>query len=443
MSLKVLRQKKADLVAEAQKVFDVASAENRGLTEAEKRRDDEIGAALDAVNDDISRAEAQAARQRQLEGLAGGIGQFRDAAEGGQSRSASGFANLGEMLMAVASSSANPSRVDERLQYSAATGLSEGVSADGGFLVENELVADLMTPMWNSGEVMSRVRTIPIGAGKNGIRMNKVDEKSRANGSRWGGFRVYWTGEGNNITASQTKFARMQLELEKVTGMVYATSELLEDSTALSGWMNMALPEEFTFAIEDAVMNGTGTGMPLGYLNSGAAVVVSKEGSQPAATLFAENIVKMWARMPARSRKDAVWLINQDIEPQLLLMNMKIKNVAGTENVGGIAVPPVIYTPPGTASNGYGTLMGRPVVPVEYCSTLGTVGDIQLVDLQQYLMIKKGELKKDSSIHVKFLQDETAFRFTYRMNGMPLWETPITPYKGTNTLSPFVLLQTR
>ena len=63
MRLKALRQKRADLVAEAKGLFAAAQAEDRALTEAEKTRDDAIQAELDALEAEIAREERQAARQ--------------------------------------------------------------------------------------------------------------------------------------------------------------------------------------------------------------------------------------------------------------------------------------------------------------------------------------------------------------------------------------------
>ena len=83
-------------------------------------------------------------------------------------------------------------------------------------------------------------------------------------------------------------------------------------------------------------------------------------------------------------------------------------------------------------------IKGRPVVPVEYCKTLGTVGDIILADMSQYAFIDKGGIQSASSIHVQFVAGETAFRFVYRCNGMPEWSSALTPLNGSsNTLSPF------
>jgi HK97 family phage major capsid protein len=74
---------------------------------------------------------------------------------------------------------------------------------------------------------------------------------------------------------------------------------------------------------------------------------------------------------------------------------------------------------------------------------LGTVGDIILADFSQYAIVRKGGLNSASSIHVKFLTDEMTFKFSMRVNGKPMWKNVLTPAKGSNTLSPFVTLQTR
>ncbi len=89
------------------------------------------------------------------------------------------------------------------------------------------------------------------------------------------------------------------------------------------------------------------------------------------------------------------------------------------------------------------SLLGRPVVPVEYCATLGTVGDIIFADFSQYAAIEKGGIQTAVSMHVQFTTAEMAYRFLYRFDGMPTWDSALTPYKGTNTLSPFVALATR
>ena len=54
------------------------------------------------------------------------------------------------------------------------------------------------------------------------------------------------------------------------------------------------------------------------------------------------------------------------------------------------------------------TIKGRPVVPVEYAETVGTVGDISLVDMSKYRLIRKGGVEQASSMHVYFAAGEQA-----------------------------------
>ncbi len=191
--------------------------------------------------------------------------------------------------------------------------------------------------------------------------------------------------------------------------------------------------KEFEFRITDSIINGSGAGAPLGINNSGCVVTVGAEAGQAANTIVYDNVLKMRSRMIAASRPNAIWIINQDCEPQLDAMSLAV----GT---GGVPV----YMPAGGASaQPYSTLFGRPVVPIEQCESVGTAGDIMFCDFTQYQAIDKGGMKSDVSIHVQFLTDQRVFRFTYRYDGQPVLGSAITPYKGTNTLSNFVRLETR
>jgi hypothetical protein len=42
-----------------------------------------------------------------------------------------------------------------------------------------------------------------------------------------------------------------------------------------------------------------------------------------------------------------------------------------------------------------------------------------------------------------FLTDETIFRFIYRVDGQPKWNSPLTPAHGAITTSPYVVLAGR
>ena len=128
--------------------------------------------------------------------------------------------------------------------------------------------------------------------------------------------------------------------------------------------MNSFIPDvfgdEFSFKIDDAIFEGNGAGMPLGFIKSGALVTINPEGGQSADTVIVENIVKMWARLWLRSRKTAIWTINQQIEPQL--MTMKIGNQPTTVCVRkyGYSVSKILYRERVIAISSGSTLAPKP-----------------------------------------------------------------------------------
>lgn len=343
------------------------------------------------------------------------------------------FASPGEFYRAVIMAGTPGQPIDPRLSTRAGTGLSEGIPSDGGFLVDQEMASGVLKETWNTGMILPRVNKMTLSGNKNGIKINGLDETSRASGSRAGGIVAYWKGEGAEKTASQPKFRQINLSLNKLIGLCYATDELLDDAQALAQTINEGFRDEFNFKITDAIIRGSGAGQPLGILNSGCLVTVGAETGQDADTIIFENVQNMWSRIKADSRPNAIWTINQDCEPQMGRMSLAV----GT---GGV---PVYMPAGGAAALPYATLFGRPVVPIEQAESVGTVGDIMLCDFSKYKAIDKGGIQSDVSIHVQFIYDEQVFRFVYRFDGQPILGSAITPYKGTLDISHFVALATR
>jgi HK97 family phage major capsid protein len=323
-------------------------------------------------------------------------------------------------------------KANEYLTKGTGTGMNMSTDAEGGFLVAPEHQSEVLRKAHDTGMVFSRAR--PFSLTSKQATVPYIVESSRVDGSRHGGVRGYWTGEGATLTASAPKGGKLTLTAHKLTTLGYATEELEEDGdVGAITLLGELFPEEIAFKMDDAFINGTGAGQPLGVLNANCTVSVAKETGQAASTVVFENVSKMYSRMWGRSRANAVWFINQDIEPQLFTMSLSV----GT---GGL---PVYMPADGAAGTPFGRLMGRPVIPVEACATLGTVGDIILADMSQYLYAQRRGMTSAQSIHVQFTTDEVAFKTTMRGDGQPWWQAALTPYKGSNTQSPFVTLATR
>jgi HK97 family phage major capsid protein len=321
--------------------------------------------------------------------------------------------------------------LDPRLaaQRGVATGMGIGQDSDGGFLVPEQYAQGIVTRAFDGGAILSRVNRIPVSG--NQYHMNLVDETSRATGSRWGGIRGFWMGENDSPTASKPKIRRATLDVTKKLGVLaYVSEEQLEDAPATDAMLTQAFTEEVTFLTEQAIWEGTGAGQPLGITNSSALVTVAAEGAQTADTFNAQNAVKMNARLWSRSQANAAWFIQQQLLAQLPLMT--------------IGQQPVYLPPTGLAgASPFGTLLGKPVFVVEYASAIGDVGDVVLADFSQYALGDKARSAIARSMHVRFVQGEEAFRLVYRVDGLPMWNAALTPFKSSDTVSPFVTLAAR
>ncbi len=434
-----LTAEREQLAREEAQIVEAATAAG-GLTDEHRERLKAIDERVTAIDADLSALEKARDRARSApaaivdEEIVEAAAAASERALAALPRPFGGSRALGEQLIAVAKASKKGAPVDARLiEYEqavmgAAAGLNERVDSEGGFLVQHDVSNELLQEAYDSGQVVSRTRQRPVTG--TGIKIRAVDETSRADGARMGGIQAFWTGEADEFQASKPKFRVIDQDLDKLTGLYYATDELLEDADALQAEVEGWFTEEFSFKFDDAVLRGTGAGMPLGVLNSGALITQAAEGGQAADSLVTKNLHNMFARMRPRSLARAAWFINQEVWPQLF----------GLEDSEGH----LIYLPGGRLNEApFGTILGLPVYPIEQASALGDVGDVTLMDLNQYLWIRKGGIQAATSIHVEFLTGQTAFRFVVRANGQPIPAAPITPYKGSNTLSPFVALAAR
>lgn len=446
MNLAELRKQWAQAIADARAVTELAKGENRGLNEQERASIDAHMKKADELEADIKRAEKLEDLSTRASQAAKTVSPAADPsvtitrAEGTDEKgNCIVFRDFGEQLLAVKDQAVAPHRRNEKLELCqkimrAASGLNEAQAADGGFLVQTDQASGLIKRSYETSVLAQRCAKIGISANANGLKINAVDETSRANGSRVGGIQAFWENESDAYTASRPKFRQMELVLKKLTGLCYATEELLADASALAGVISAGFAEEFGFKLDDAIFRGTGSGQPLGITLSGAVVNQAIEsGPQTTDTVVLNNIVKMRSRLWVRSRGNSVWLINPDVEPQLNILSLTVGNNSY----------PVLMPATGISGLPYDTMFGRPVLANEYSPTLGDANDVMLVDLSQYLLIDKGSMQQAASVHVRFIYDEMTYKFTYRVDGQPLWDSALTPYKGTNTVSPFVGLVTR
>lgn len=353
-----------------------------------------------------------------------------------------GYRTMGEYAISVIEGSRQGSTPDDRLlRASLGTFGSEGVGADGGFAVPPDFRKEIVDRLESEDSLLPR--TDQLVSSSNNLTVPKDDTPDWDTTS---GPQANWTAEAAAIAQSKPSLETINLKLHKLAVLLPITDELQTDAPALSGFIIKKAPRKIAFKINLAIVQGTGAGTPLGILNSAATVSVAKETSpaaQVANTVVGVNIINMWSRLYAPWRRNAVWLINQDIEPQLMtLMKVGKLDSGGADTGWGI---PLWMPANGLSGSPFSTLMGRPVIPTQACETLGDKGDIILSALDEYVTVQKTTgIRMETSIHLWFDQDAIAFRFIMRIAGQPWLTSAITPRdSGSPTLGAFVTLDER
>lgn len=309
-----------------------------------------------------------------------------------------------------------------------ATGMSIQSNEDGGYLIgvtDGGLIAD---QIYEEAVFAKRATRAELDPGTRSISYKRYKGRSRKDGYRHGGFRVFWEGEGETIDATRLKFETQQINLQSLKAILPVTNDLLINARALESEIMAMAPKSFAFEIDRAMYEGNGVGKPTGIMNSKLKITIPKESGQAADTLLIENIIKAEARTAS---ENSVWYANKNALPQLATLRF-------TDN------SPAFLVHSSISEKGFGkTLFGRPLEFVEFCETIGDEGDVLLADWGAYRVLDPAAIRMEGSMHVYFLTDEYAFRFVKDVNGAPMYDTALEPLKGTETLSEFVTIAAR
>jgi HK97 family phage major capsid protein len=304
----------------------------------------------------------------------------------------------------------------------------------GGYLVPTEFKAQLLMQGLENQIVRPRATEVPMQT--NSVSFPAINDTTHAGNAFWGGLTVYRPGESAAKTPSKPDFAKVTLTLHKLVCLTPVSDELLEDSpVSIEPLLRQLFGEAIGFVMDDDFINGTGVNMALGGANAGnpSLIVVPRT---TLGRIRGMDLIRMWSRLYPNGAGNAVWLFNQDCFPDIV-------TAAFRPNSAIAQVVPMFVADGDCKGAVMGTILGRPAIITEKCQTLGTQGDVFLVDWSQYLVGMKaggGLPKFDSSMHLYFNYDRTAFRAVLRYDGQPWWLSDMTPAHSANTYSPFVVL---
>lgn len=453
-----LRQRKVEFVKSARAIMDAANAEHRDLTKAESQNFDKIQAALADVERQIIIAEQQLADEREMPISADENAAFAALANGdspaenparpkrrtlgnvgvksyrdlfGEPRSNGGFRSMQEFIKAVRTSGQS---FDPRLQ----AGMTDDNPTSAGFLVPELWAQEILNYALESSLIMPRARVYPLSQGSS-LKVPAVKDDDHSAGSLFTGITEQWSNELQTINETDMSTRLLELSANKMALLSNASSEIVEDSSQFENILTANLQAAASFFLDSNFLLGSGVSRPLGMISAAnpSLVVVNKNTATPTGGFLWEDAVAMYTAHTPACRGRAIWIFSNDLLPALSVMQIVVKNVAGSENVGGSATPQFTLNADGT-----GTLLGRPVHFTEKLKTKGTQGDCCFVCPDQYAILLRRDFQLRRSLDAGFTNDSIWWRLTTRVDGQPLWANT-QKLKNSQVTSPFVVLQAR
>ncbi len=304
----------------------------------------------------------------------------------------------------------------------------EGTDSTGGFLVPAQFAAEIYAAAMEQSIVRPRAVVLPMETDR--LEVPVLVDGSRAT-NIFGGVGITIVGEGGDLYATTVKPAlgSIGLTARKIVASCFVSNELAADAQAFGPFMTQAFGEAVRFLEDDLFFHGTGSGQPLGIMNSAALVSVTRAA---VSRIDVADLGAMGARLAPGCWQNAAWFINQSVISEWVNLTAESDNVVTSGVVDLSAM----------------TCLGRPIIISEHCAAMGTTGDVILADWSQYLIGHRSMIVSSSteasysSNTYGFLQGQTCWKLTLRMDGQPIVSAPYTPKRGGSTVSPFVTLTT-
>lgn len=441
-TLQQLRQEYAALCDKQEAIVNKAIDEGRGMTEEENTEYTNLQKEIDAAADVIAKKEAMENRSNSLNQPVGNIMRPNEVDPSNIQKPVldnGGFKNLGELVNALRFGDSKgritnlkegqgegggrevPEAFKAQFMPSFRNEWSMGVGSEGGFAVPAQMGSEILSIQPESAIVRPRATVIPAGDPPDSAITFPAFTQG-ADGV-FGGVTVQWIGEGESKPETDGKLEEVSLQPKEVAAHTVVTDKLLRNWEAANTFISTLLRGATNAAEDYAFLRGNGVAKPFGAMNCPGAIVVNRGAAN---TITYVDVVNMLARLLPESVGSAMWTCNQSALPQIATL----QDPAGHYIYNG-----------GDATRGIpATLAGIPIKFTGKTPTLGSKGDLMLVDFTYY-MIKDGSGPFiAASEHVLFRQNKTVIKVFWNVDGQGWVKNPLTLEDGATTVSFAVVL---
>ena len=287
-------EKRSALIAEMKAMNELAEKEARSFTDEEKKLFDEKEAEVRTLSAEIEKE----ARAKTLSDFAG----LDSTVEPKEERNAQLFKA-------------------ERTATGMELRTADMTVADGGAaLAPQQFVEELEKNLQKETLIYARVKKIPVsGAGSLGLPYEKTDASAAG-----------WTAEvpTNEISADNTwEFAKRELAPSDLTKLIKVSKKLLATSALpIDQLAQEKITEKLTAAFENAIVNGNGSGQPLGiFAASNDGIPTSRDvTSEGNLAITADDLINVYMSIRPVYRRNCVWVMNTQTVKDV--MKLKDKN---------------------------------------------------------------------------------------------------------------------
>ncbi|WP_434480982.1 phage major capsid protein [Gemmatimonas sp.] len=339
------------------------------------------------------------------------------------------YTTLAEQLRDIRSATLNPSDTSLAAKLRG-VGMSSTTGSDGGFLIASQPAENLLALVFQRSYLLDRVSQRPVTIGNTFNGFVPDASAATADGGRLGGFEMPTVAEDATIPFEYPKTRAVSLHLNKSAALVAITADMLEDEPSSEAYVTDVAAGTMRALLERRIWRGSGVATALGVCSAGALITQTIEGTQTIANtpqFIGTNAAKMVAQM--LDLETAAFWVNPDLLTSLL-------TATANSNEKTVITPPDAEAP-------FGRIATRPLFPNYAAPAVGTVGDFVCASMPDYLVVAKGGLRKSFTIHARFLNDESLFRFSIRWNGAPMLSQPYAPDWSTGLKSHYVALAAR
>lgn len=426
-----IEQRKADLDALLEKGNELKTRSEQLEAAIEEAKTDEEIAAVEAEitkleNEQAAHDEQKGKLEGEIQALEGELAevkskepgkepktppeQGRNKYQGGEARMRTGFFRGAKMTFEQRDAFLARDEVKDFLtRVRELIGQQRAVT--GADLTIPEVVLDLLRDnLYRYSKLITKVRLKPVG-GKARQNISGVIPEG------------IWMEAIASLNELELSFNQIEVDGYKVGGFIPIANSTLEDSDLkLAGEIMDALGQAIGYAVDKAILYGTGIKMPLGIatrlvqtsqpsdwgtnaptwtdLHTSNILNINPSG-MTAEAFFAALLIDLGVAKPNYAIGGTFWCMNRKTRMALLAK-------AITFNAAGALV---------AGLNGTMPIEGGEIIELEFVPDNDIIGGFGSL----YLLAERAGAQMAVSEHVRFLQDQTVFKGTARYDGAPVF----------------------